>query len=36
MGIKRHNPEEIVIKLRRLEVLVGRDLITMLPLKRSS
>ena len=26
MGIKRHRPEEIVIKLRQVEVLVGQGL----------
>ena len=26
MGIKRHRPEEIVTKLRQVEVLVGRGL----------
>jgi putative transposase len=25
MGIKRHKPEEIVTKLRQVEVLVGQD-----------
>jgi len=26
MGIKRHKPQEIVTKLRRVEVLVGQGL----------
>ena len=26
MGIKRHRPEEIIIKLRQVEVLVGQGL----------
>jgi hypothetical protein len=33
MGIKRHKPEEIVRKLRQIEVLVGQEMARMIASK---
>ncbi len=34
MGIKRHKPEEIVTKLRQVEVLCGRECRALMPFDR--